>query len=284
MLSKKMQRILTCLRENILIRSFYCPVYYLKQVVVSCMYQKSDYSKYIKSHKEKHKGQRCFIIGNGPSLTPEDLDQLKRENCFGTNRIYCMFDRTEWRPTYFMSFDMNVLARESKNIENADLAHRFINIDAKRRFRDRSIQIYYIFFKGKFCVNKHTVIQTGVSRDVSRYFSLTNTITCTCIEFALYMGFTTIYLLGVDHAYSLTRDLQGRIHQDTSIKTYFSGMKGGEDVAIQSTDHVAESYKVCRRYAEEHGVQIYNATRGGKLEVFERVDFDELWEGIQHEN
>jgi Uncharacterized protein conserved in bacteria len=278
MVPSNTQKLITRLRESVIIRILYCPIYYVKQAVLAYTYPKSENSKRIKKFKGKYQGQRCFIIGNGPSLIPEDLDRLKSESCFASNRIYCMFDRTEWRPTFFMSFDMNVLARESQNIANADLERRFINLDAKKRFQNLSAPICYIFFKGRFKLNKHAVIQAGVSDDVSRCFSLTNTITCTCIEFALYMGFTSIYLLGVDHAYSLTRDLKGKIHQDTSVKTYFSGMKGGEDVAIQSTDHVAESYKVCRHYAEEHGVKIYNATRGGKLEVFERVNFDTLWE------
>jgi len=33
-----------------------------------------------------------------------------------------------------------------------------------------------------------------------------------------------------------------------------------------------------RKYAEEKGIQIYNATRGGKLEIFNRVNLDELFE------
>ncbi len=35
-----------------------------------------------------HHGQRCFIIGNGPSLQRTDLTKLKDEFTFGMNRIY----------------------------------------------------------------------------------------------------------------------------------------------------------------------------------------------------
>ena len=37
------------------------------------------------------------------------------------------------------------------------------------------------------------------------------------------------------------------------------------------------AYQAAEKYAEEHGIKIYNATRGGRLEVFERVDFDSLF-------
>ena len=41
--------------------------------------------------KDIHKGERAFIIGNGPSLKQTDLGKLKGEFTFGLNRIYLMF-------------------------------------------------------------------------------------------------------------------------------------------------------------------------------------------------
>ena len=41
-------------------------------------------------------------------------------------------------------------------------------------------------------------------------------------------------------------------------------------------DSVKKSYEKAKEFTEAHGIKIYNATRGGKLEVFERVDFDTL--------
>ena len=35
-------------------------------------------------------------------------------------------------------------------------------------------------------------------------------------------------------------------------------------------------YEAVKRFAREKGCEIYNATRGGMLEVFPRVDFDEI--------
>lgn len=50
--------------------------------------------------KDSHKGERCFLIGNGPSLTGEDLHLLKDEYTFGTNMVYKIFDKTDWRPSF----------------------------------------------------------------------------------------------------------------------------------------------------------------------------------------
>ena len=35
-------------------------------------------------------------------------------------------------------------------------------------------------------------------------------------------------------------------------------------------------YEIANTYALEHGFHIYNATRGGQLEAFPRVDLDEV--------
>ena len=38
--------------------------------------------------KNKFKNKRCFIVGNGPSLTVQDLDRLVGEDCFAANLIF----------------------------------------------------------------------------------------------------------------------------------------------------------------------------------------------------
>ena len=53
----------------------------------------------------------------------------------------------------------------------------------------------------------------------------------------------------------------------------FGGMRFNEE------DVKAGRFEKCAEipvYAFEKGIGVYNATRGGQLEVFERVDIDEL--------
>ncbi|HEY0007112.1 MAG TPA: hypothetical protein VGB55_00165, partial [Tepidisphaeraceae bacterium] len=51
-------------------------------------------------YHNKHAGQRCFILGNGPSLKQTDLTLLKNEVTFGLNRIYMNFDAMGYETTY----------------------------------------------------------------------------------------------------------------------------------------------------------------------------------------
>ena len=82
-----------------------------KQNWESKHFEKTKYGKQLAALKNIHKGERCFVIGNGPSLTANDL-QILHENqviTFATNRVYNIFEQTEWRPTYYVSEDVNVL-------------------------------------------------------------------------------------------------------------------------------------------------------------------------------
>ena len=58
--------------------------------------------------------------------------------------------------------------------------------------------------------------------------------------------------------------------------SYHRASSGVKPNACRKTENLL-AYQAAREYADRHGIKIYNATRGGKLEVFERVDFDSLF-------
>ena len=38
-----------------------------------------------------------------------------------------------------------------------------------------------------------------------------------------------------------------------------------------------KSFKKVLKYSKENNIKVYNATRGGKLEILPRIDFDSLF-------
>ena len=266
------------LRHSVLIRIIFAPYVILRRKILKKRYKNSNEAKYIRSFKDKYDGQRCFIIGNGPSLRPDDLDKLKTEICFATNRIYYIFDRTSWRPDFYVSIDNDVLSKEINILKKQNIDNKFINISSKKYGRKEEDNIHYILIDGKYYLKRADIRQTSFSNDVSISFSETCSATCVCIELAVYMGFKEIYLIGMDHKYAQMVTREGKKKNDDSIQTYFEGMKNGDRIAIAYIDNVTDSYNVCKKGAEALGAHIYNATRGGQLEVFKRVNFDEITE------
>jgi hypothetical protein len=102
----------------------------------------------------------------------------------------------------------------------------------------------------------------------------------TAAQFAAYMGFKEIYLIGVDHHFHISKNSRGEIVVDNSVKDYFTD-KYNEDkdkLYIPNTEKSTLTYVAMKEQCEKREIRVYNATRGGKLEVFERVDFDLLFE------
>ena len=125
---------------------------------------------------------------------------------------------------------------------------------------------YYFGQRPLFSENCHEVVFIG------------GTVTYYCLQMAAYMGFTEIYLLGVDCDFSGWTE--GGIAYNPSIEeenTKF-GYKQLEskDEIVDLESEQTEAYKSAKVYADSKGIKIFNATRGGKLGVFERVNFSEL--------
>ncbi len=78
------------------------------------------HSPKVRELKDRYRGKRCFLIGNGPSLRIEDLDKLHEhhEITFACNKIYNVFRNTEWRPDFYVMMDVWVLRSDTRNILN----------------------------------------------------------------------------------------------------------------------------------------------------------------------
>ena len=93
------------------------------------------------------------------------------------------------------------------------------------------------------------------------------------------MGFSEIYLLGIDHNYAKSINEEGKVVENPDVKDYFT-----EDYDSDIKDQVVHDMRApTQAFASVEQLsrklntfRVYNATRGGKLERFERVDFDQV--------
>ena len=234
----------------------------------------------IQKYKNFYDGQRCFIIGNGPSLTIKDLEKLKEfgEISIASNSIYNLFPNTEWRPTIYTVHDFQEIKKTREKISAVKTELKIVAMSASGRIYniDEAILLRLIEPKrgGYF------------SDDISKCVYDGGTVTYVSLQCAVYMGFKEIILLGVDHSFAREQTKDGKMIINNKIKNHFqdyqtddfwgNGQKD-EEAVVFPLDFATDAFITARHYADEHGVRILNATRGGKLEVFERVDFDTLF-------
>lgn len=229
------------------------------------------------AYKDKYKGQRCVVIGNGPSLTPQDLDMLKDEITFASNRIYNLYDKTSWRPTFLCAQDHVVLESIRENLPKVakESELTILAASAYEMYQDAGIE-NLVWMPLRFIPPKKN--RYHFSADATQEVVEGLTITYSCMQLAAYMGFAEIYLLGIDHNYSIEIDKNGKIvKQDTSVKDYFQGSAETKPGNPPQVIEMTYAYMSAEPYSRDHGFRIFNATRGGKLEVFERKNFDEVF-------
>lgn len=221
-------------------------------------------------YKDMYKGKRCFIVANGPSLSKNDLDMLyiNKEITFGLNRIYVMFDRTEWRPNFYLSQDPSIIRSCRKEMmESLRNIPKFIKPPGEPWINVKGA----IYFNLDYSYGKKRIRPAfGIGK--KGMFVDGRTVTYTAIQLAAYMGFEDIYLLGCDCNYSKGNKI-------IDINSYadermYNPKKVGMNPDMQ---YNFMAYKSAKEYADSNAVNIYNATRGGMLEIFERVDFESLF-------
>ena len=251
-------------------------------------YLSSSFPEKIKECKDIHAGKRCFIIGNGPSLNNEDLERIKDEFSFATNRVFLIFDKTSWRPTYWMCQDRQIL-RSVTDLYQSYKGNMFLGYHA---LYDYGINLsnanYYLCNAKQYKARKK---ELDFSDEVDKFVIDGGSVTYSCIQMAVYMGFKKIYLLGVDHNFSRTLDKNLRIVEHNEVKNDYFDEKykdifkkfeeKGKVYAAPDSEMITHAFEAAKKYCDAHDVEIFNATRGGKLEVFTRVKFDDIMEGYK---
>lgn len=231
----------------------------------------------LKRLNNSHKGERCFVIGTGPSLSVHDLEMLKDEVTFATNRIYELFNQTEWRPTYYVNQDHNLIQTFGDKIAQVDSKLLFLPVEYRQKFSGGKFRFFVLKHK-EFYPHK-----SPFSRDISKYLAQGFTVTYGAIQIAMYMGFKEIYLLGIDHNYSIIRDAKGRpVKMDSEGKNYPEGMQQYMNMnSLPRVEETTIAYETAEKISKRQGVKIMNSTRGGKLEAFERIDLEKILEEKQ---
>ncbi len=257
-----------------------------REALMAFVHQGSDILRYIygyvprhrdlfgplKRFKGIHEGKRCFIVATGPSLTIDDVNKLKGEICWTCNSGVKLFEKTDWRPDYYAIADGTVFRRIKEDIDKVELNcafynHKDIQWGGENVF-PLPMWVSMVLNSDARGVIPRALLKKRMSRDISKKIYMGANITYIIIQICFYMGFKEIYLLGCDCNY------QGKgTHSD--IVNYKDA-----DVLYESADFIYRSmiddHRCARREAEKRGVKIYNATRGGMLEVYERVDLDEV--------
>ncbi len=223
------------------------------------------YARELNRFSNIHHGEDCFILGNGPSLNKIDLERLNDYHSFGLNKIFMLFGRSTFRPTYHVAVNQLVIEQSAREIEELP-CHTFLSYRHARHLIKKLEHIHYLYTGGPvmFCSEPTDEVNEGY------------TVTFVAMELAYFMGFKNVFLVGVDHNFVAQgapneRQLLSGEDPNHFDRGYFAGKKWD----LPDLEASELSYRMAKFHFVRRGRNIYDATPGGKLQVFPKVSFED---------
>jgi hypothetical protein len=213
---------------------------------------------------------KCFVVGNGPSLTPAQLDLIAGQPSFAVNRIHLMYPHTRWRPTHYVR-------GEEQSLKSAAIYHRELELHVAMGCEVWA-NLWYTKGTGMDSVNTITSCWHYTNHfdhvdaphlwHLPKICSFGSSVNI-AVQIAVTLGYKPIYLLGCDLNY---RD--GKPSHFS--KDYENGIEGDLRPARLANLDTLMAHMVASRSSP---VKIYNCTPTGLLHdlgVYENVDLESV--------
>lgn len=217
------------------------------------------------AYKDSYSGEKCYILGNGPSLNDIDLERLNGKYTFTVNEFYKHCN--ELTSTFHVMIDPGYFSEKHK--EYYEYVSEKTNLITDYRAAGRIIDS-----DSAICVCADIMENTFVSVDMSKRMTGCSNVVLMAIQCALYMGFKEIYLLGCDHNYFLTLREQHFYDVKEPDPTKSRRRLGYEFIG---SGGIFLHHYALDDFSRVNGSVIYNSTRGSFIDAYEFKDLPELY-------
>ena len=221
---------------------------------------------------DKYAGGRAFIIGNGPSLKNTDLKKLRNEFTFGLNRIYLNFRAMGFATSCLVSVNDLVIQQCVSEMQALEIP-RFLAWRSHVHLAPATPPAALPAFL-------YTTYESPLfARDARGRVWEGATVTYVAMQLAFHMGFRQVVLIGVDHEFASKGEANQTVVSEGDDPNHFSPEYFGKGFRWQLPDLVMSelAYRMAREAYEKAGRELVDATVGGKLQVFPKVDYNSLF-------
>lgn len=220
----------------------------------------------LKQFKNIHKGEDCFIIGNGPSINKLDLTLLNDYHTFGMNKIYLIFERVQLDLSYLVSVNPLVIEQSEEQFKKLVKCPVFLSYHNSKGIApsDKIFKLHTAAAKWSF--------YNDVTNPISEGF----TVTFVAMQLAFYMGFQNVFLIGVDHNFKQQgKANEAQVYEGDDENHFHKDYFKGQQWHLADLEGNEASYALAKHAYHAHGRNIYDATLNGKLNIFEKIPYEE---------
>lgn len=227
------------------------------------------YRHKLRALRNLYAGQRCFIVGNGPSIRDLDLSPLQRELTFGSNNIIVGLQQLGFVPSFYTLIDRKAAEDNKDAIAALRGPLKLFPVTLADCIEPAADILFF-----NYC-DARTQMAPDFSENAAEAVYMGWTVIYACLQLAFHLGFSEVYLLGVDLSYApLTLpELRGELTIERREHFHPQYHTRAARRNPPRPQRMLTAFQSARRAFEREGRRIYNATPGGKLEIFPRVDF-----------
>jgi hypothetical protein len=239
--------------------------------------------------KGRHVGEeRCFIIGNGPSLKDMDLKPLADEYTIAANSFYKHPDAGAINLDYLCINDPHFMQDEPRSVSwHQTITSKLPTASLILNEAALPLVTAYHLYPGQEVhyvrSGPWTHRATSINLDLSLPLNIGMTTgSSVAIPLALCLGFREIYLIGFDCNWLADTSASYHFYQTHEhFPEFDSVVKDSRGFSyedeLRSALREFESHRLLRQKAKSLGARIVNATEGGFLDVYERREFAECF-------
>lgn len=228
----------------------------------------------VTSMRDSHRGRRAWFIGNGPSLQTEDLDRIPEDDLvFAFNRFYLAYDRTRLREDFIVSADMLMIHDFGQEMIDVAAGLPLFCFQDQRPFEELIGD--YIWLQPS------TASLPIFSMRADRAIAIGGSSVFVALQFAFHLGIRDFVMTGMDFSFSANPHRDPRYPFPVCYDDgnhFIPGYRSARPWCPPTWCDIITGFLNARTSIEQAGGRIVNATRGGRLEIFERVDIDRLLE------
>ena len=212
--------------------------------------------------KNKHKGQRCFILGCAPSLKQEKLNLLKNEIVMICNKGFLAVKELNLPKFDYFFVGDGYVYKELHEKYKTELDNITVPRFYSSKVADVSqidIKEDYVKIKKNYNV-KNAIEITGFPKNFENGWGVTRATIIDASIIAFWMGFKEIYLLGVDYDYSnkeSTHFYKAGAREKFLIKTNKTAQPGNKAVK-----RIIKALQIVQSHLNSNGVTYKNLSKG----------------------
>ena len=225
--------------------------------------------KVIKSYRNRHKGEKCFIVCNGPSLHKTDFSLLKNEILIGLNKIFLGFSQFQIYPKYYVAVNEKVLRQSYLEIIDLNCV-KFISNRCPDLFSNSALL--------------HIINTTNpperFSKNIDAGLNEGWTVTYAALQIAYYLGFETVVIVGMDHRFEYVgKPNESNFLMGKDVNHFCENYFGNQEWDNPDLVNSEKSYRIAREVFESDGREIVDATVNGACEIFPKRSLSECVRG-----